>query len=124
MKKIISENVKDLVLDIGLFGTIKIKDRKAVYQPCEKMKSSNIFGQKKTTIKSLFQKEQLPKKLPTLNESGKLPPADSSFSESVTKMPIQKLKQPQEMEKSVLNHSIIDKFSGTFRISEEAEQGG
>ena len=67
LKKIISENVKDLVLDIGLFGTIKIKDRKAIYQPCEKMKSSNVFGQKKTTIKSLFQKEQLPKKLPTLN---------------------------------------------------------
>lgn len=26
------------------------------------------------------------------------------------------------MEKSVLNHSIVDKFSGTFRISEEADQ--
>lgn len=39
-------------------------------------------------------------------------------------MPIQKLKQPPEMEKSVLNHSIVDKFSGTFRISEEAEQNG
>jgi hypothetical protein len=48
--------VKDLILDIGLFGTIKIKDRKAVHFPCEKMKTSNIFGQKKTTIKSLFQK--------------------------------------------------------------------
>lgn len=48
--------MKDLVLDIGLFGSIKIKDRKAVHQPCEKMKTSNVFGQKKTTIKSLFQK--------------------------------------------------------------------
>ncbi len=56
VRKIISENVKDLTLDIGLFGTIKIKDRKAVHQPCEKVKSNNIFGQKKTTIKSLFQK--------------------------------------------------------------------
>lgn len=34
IRKIISENIKDLVLDIGLFGTIKIKDRKAVHQPC------------------------------------------------------------------------------------------
>jgi hypothetical protein len=93
LKKIISENVKDLVLDIGLFGTIKIKDRKAIYQPCEKMKTSNVFGQKKTTIKSL--QNQLPKKLPTLNESGKLPPVDNSFTESVTKMPLPKLKQPQ-----------------------------
>lgn len=59
--------MKDLVLDIGVFGTIKIKDRKVIHQPCEKLKSSNIFGQKKTTIKSLFQKEQLHKKLPTLH---------------------------------------------------------
>ena len=86
--------MKDLVLDIGLFGTIKIKDRKASFQPCEKMKSSHSFNQKKTTIRSL-QKEQFPKKLPTLNESGKLPPADSSFNESVTKMTVPKLKSPQ-----------------------------
>jgi len=67
VKKIIGDNVKDLTLDIGLFGTIKIKDRKAFHQPCEKIKNSSALGQKKTTIKSLFQKEQLPKKLPTLN---------------------------------------------------------
>lgn len=67
IKKVIGENIKDLVLDVGLFGTIKIKDRKAVHNPCEKLKSSNVFGQKKTTIKSLFQKEQVPKKLPSLN---------------------------------------------------------
>lgn len=67
IKKIISENVKDLTLDLGLFGVIRIKDRRAIHQPCEKIKSGPGFGQKKTTIKSLFQKEQLPKKLPTLN---------------------------------------------------------
>lgn len=65
----------------------------------------------------------MPKKLPTLNESGKLPPADSSFAESV-KVPAPKLTKGQDMDKSSLNHSIIDKFSGTFRISEEADQNG
>lgn len=69
IKKIISENVKDLTLDFGLFGVLKIKERKAVHQPCEKIKTGANLGHKKTTIKSLFQKEQLPKKLPTLNDS-------------------------------------------------------
>lgn len=113
----IGEHVKDLVLDIGLFGVIKVKDRRAIHQPCEKIKTSIAFGQKKTTIKSLFQKEQMPKKLPTLNETGKLPPAEGSFMDSIPKLPNQKLKQPQDMEKSMLNHSIVDKLSGTFRLA-------
>lgn len=120
IKKIISEHVKDLVLDIGIFGVIKIKDRKVVHQPCEKVKASNAFGQKKTTIKSLFQKEQMHKKLPTLADSAKLP--ESSFIESLPKLPNVKPKQQaqQDLSQSVLNHSIVDKLSNTFRISEEA----
>ena len=59
--------MKELCLDIGLFGTIKIKDRKAAHHPCEKVKSTNAFGHKKTTIKSLLNKDQAPKKLPALN---------------------------------------------------------
>ena len=34
IRKVISENVKDLTLDLGLFGTLKIKDRKSVHHPC------------------------------------------------------------------------------------------
>ena len=119
IKKIVSENVKDLTLDIGLFGTIKIKERKAFHQPCEKVKSGHGFGQKKATIKSLFQKEQMPKKLPTLNESGfaKLP--DNSFNESQSKMPPAKFRAKEEVDKSTLNRSIVDKYSGTFRMQEE-----
>ena len=118
IKKIISENVKDLTLDIGLFGTIKIKDRRVVHQPCEKIKNGHGFGQKKTTIKSLFQKEQLPKKLPTLNESthGKLP--ENSFMESQSKMPAPRLRPHPDMDKSSLNKSQIDKYSSTFRMGE------
>jgi dynein heavy chain len=123
LKKIINENVKDLVLDIGFLGTIKVKDRKATHHPCEKMKSSNVFGHKKTTIKSLFQKEQMPKKLPTLNEPIKLLPADTIPNESLGKTSGVKPKPGQDMEKSALNHSIIDKLSNTFRISDEEQSG-
>ena len=76
------------------------------------------MGHKKTTIKSLFQKEQLPKKLPTLNESmGEKKGNESSINESFAKMQAAKLKTNQEMERSGLNHSIVDKFSGTFRVA-------
>lgn len=33
IKRIISENPKDLLLDLSLFGRIKIKDRKATHEP-------------------------------------------------------------------------------------------
>ena len=56
MRKIISENIKDLIMDIGIFGSIKTKDRKVIHQPCEKTKSNNAFTHKKTTIKSLLHK--------------------------------------------------------------------
>ena len=119
IKKVISENVKDLTLDIGLFGIIKIKERTVVHQPTEKVKTGHGFGQKKTTIKSLFQKEQMPKKLPTLNESthGKLP--ENSFVESYSKMPATKLRPHQDLDKSGINKSQLDKYSSTFRMSEE-----
>jgi hypothetical protein len=56
MKKLISENPKELLIDLSLFGKIKIKDRKIVHEPTEKIKGSGIVGAKKTTIKSLVQK--------------------------------------------------------------------
>lgn len=96
IKKVITENTKDLTLDLGLFGTLKIKDRKAFHQPCEKIKTGANLGQKKTTIKSLFQKEQLPKKLPTLNESmGEKKINDSSLNESISRFQGGKLKTNQ-----------------------------
>jgi hypothetical protein len=57
-------------LILGYLELSKLKIGKLFIIPCEKIKSSNIFGQKKTTIKSLFQKEQIPKKLPSLNNQG------------------------------------------------------
>lgn len=66
IKKIIAENPKDLLIDMSQFGKLRIKDRRVVHEPNEKPKSSSITTFKKTTIKSLLQKEY-PKKLPTLN---------------------------------------------------------
>jgi hypothetical protein len=40
------------------------------------------------------------------------------MNESLSRLQPSKLK-PQELEKSGLNHSIVDKFSGTFRVPEE-----
>lgn len=124
IKKVVGENVKDLNLDIGLFGSIRIKDRRAVHYPCEKVKSGHGFGQKKATIKSLFQKEQMPKKLPTLNESGfeKLP--DNSFNESQSKLPAHRPRAAHDLDKSTLNRSIVDKYSGSFRMQDEPEVQG
>jgi hypothetical protein len=53
---------------LSQFGKIRIKDRKVVHEPNEKPKPANMSSFKKTTIKSLMQKDH-PKKLPTLNES-------------------------------------------------------
>ena len=65
MKKVISENPKELLIDLSQFGKLRIKDRKVTHEPNEKPKSSNISTFKKTTIKSLMQKDH-PKKLPAL----------------------------------------------------------
>jgi hypothetical protein len=56
------------LLDLSHFGKIKIKDRRIFHEPNEKPKSSQGTTLKKTTIKSLMQRDG-PKKLPTLNES-------------------------------------------------------
>lgn len=65
IKKIIAENPKDLLIDMSQFGKLRIKDRRVMHEPNEKPKSSSISTFKKTTIKSLLQKDY-PKKLPTL----------------------------------------------------------
>ena len=69
LKKIIAENPKELLIDLSLFGKIKIRDRKIYHYPSEKAKNSGLITNKKTTIRSLLSKDQIPKKLPTLNES-------------------------------------------------------
>lgn len=86
IKRIISENPKELLLDLSLFGRIKIKDRRIIHEPSQKAKSSSIITSKKTTIRSLLSKEQLPKKLPTLNDSAQnLPKLEGSFNDSFSK---------------------------------------
>ncbi len=69
IKRIISENPKDLLIDLSLFGRIKIKDRNITHEPSEKAKTGSAIVTKKTTIRSLLSKDQIPKKLPTLNDS-------------------------------------------------------
>jgi len=72
---------------MSLFGTIKIKERKVVHFASEKAKTSGITGPKKTTIKSLLQKETVPKKLPKLGgepDNGKKN-ADYSMNDSFSK---------------------------------------
>lgn len=91
IKKIISENPKDLLIDLSLFGKIKIKDRKIIHYPSEKAKTSGVISNKKTTIRSLLSKDQVPKKLPTLNDSAQnLPKLESSFNESFSKYQVDK----------------------------------
>lgn len=127
LKKIISENTKELLIDLSLFGRLKIKDRKVIHEPSEKAKTSSIVANKKTTIRSLLSKDQMPKKLPTLNDSTQnLPKLESSFNDSFSKYQIEKplLKSKAalpEKEKSGLEHSIVDKLSEKFRINEEGE---
>lgn len=85
-----------------------------------------MIASKKTTIKSLLSKEQLPKKLPTLNESGNGEgigeKKDSSFNDSFSKYQLEKPNKSKisPMEKSGLDYSIVDKLSEKFRISEES----
>lgn len=125
MKKIISENPKDLLIDLSLFGKIKIKDRKIIHYPSEKSKNSAIITNKKTSIRSLLSKDQIPKKLPTLNDSAQnLPKIESSFNESFSKYQVDKtvlgknkLSSTDKQEKSGLDHSIVEKLSEKFRIN-------
>ena len=86
IKKIISENPKELLIDLSLFGKLKIRDRKITHFPSEKGKTSGVVSHKKTTIRSLLSKEPVPKKLPTLNDSAQnLPKLEGSFNESFSK---------------------------------------
>jgi dynein heavy chain len=132
LKKIIAENPKDLLIDLSLFGKIKIKDRKIYHYPSEKAKNSGLITNKKTTIRSLLSKDQIPKKLPTLNDSAQnLPKLEGSFNDSFSKyqiekpLPLQKNKLSatgEKAEKSGLDHSIVDKLSEKFRINEEGDE--
>ena len=91
IKKAISENPKDLLIDLSLFGKIKIKDRHITHEPPEKAKTVSAIVTKKTTIRSLLSKDQLPKKLPTLNDSAQnLPKLEGSFNESFSKYQLEK----------------------------------
>lgn len=131
IKRIISENPKDLLLDLSLFGRIKIKDRRVTHEPSEKAKTGSAIVTKKTTIRSLLSKEQIPKKLPTLNDSAQnLPKLEGSFNESFSKYQIEKpllrsklggAVDKEKQEKSQLDHSIVDKLSEKFRINETGE---
>jgi len=50
-----------------------------------------VITTKKTTIRSLLSKDQLPKKLPTLNDSANnLPKLESSFNDSFSKYQLDK----------------------------------
>lgn len=117
IKRIIGENYKELLLDLSLFGKLKIKDRKIVHYPSEKAKTSGTITSKKTTIRSLLSKDQVPKKLPTLNDSAQnLPKLEGSFNESFSKYQQDKpllgrSKLGEKGEKSQLDHSIVEKLS-------------
>jgi nucleoid DNA-binding protein len=127
IKRIVSENPKDLLLDLSLFGRIKVKDRRIIHEPSEKAKTGSAIVTKKTTIRSLLSKDQIPKKLPTLNDSAQnLPKLEGSFNESFSKYQIEKpvLKSKlsgqvdkEKQERSQLDHSIVDKLSEKFRIN-------
>lgn len=131
IKRIISENPKDLLLDLSLFGRIKVKDRRITHEPSEKAKTGSAIVTKKTTIRSLLSKEQIPKKLPTLNDSAQnLPKLEGSFNESFSKYQLEKpllrsklsgAVDKEKQEKSQLDHSIVDKLSEKFRINEAGE---
>ena len=91
IKKIISENPKELLIDLSLFGKIKIKDRRITHFAPEKGKSGSAVVSKKTTIRSLLSKESIPKKLPTLNDSAQnLPKLEGSFNDSFSKYQVDK----------------------------------
>ena len=92
IKRIIGENPKDLLIDLSLFGKIKIKDRKITHYPSEKGKTGSAVANKKTTIRSLLSKEPVPKKLPTLNDSAQnLPKLEGSINDSFSKYQMEKL---------------------------------
>jgi len=74
------------LIDLSLFGRLKIRDRKIIHTPLEKGKSGSNAPYKKTTIRSLLSKEPIPKKLPTLNDSTQnLPKLEGSFNDSFSK---------------------------------------
>jgi hypothetical protein len=80
-----------LLLDLSLFGKLKIKDRRIVHFPSEKAKAGGVVASKKTTIRSLLSKEAIPKKLPTLNDSTQnLPKLEGSFNDSFSKYQLEK----------------------------------
>lgn len=107
------------MIDLSLFGKLKIKDRKIVHVPSEKGKSASSAANKKTTIRSLLSKEPIPKKLPSLNDSAQnLPKLEGSFNDSFGKYQMErptlgrpKLSATDKGEKSGLDHSIVEKLS-------------
>lgn len=114
-----------MLIDLSLFGKLKIKDRRIVHIPSEKGKSGSSAPNKKTTIRSLLSKEPIPKKLPTLNDSAQnLPKLEGSFNDSFSKYQMEKpplgrpkLSNTEKGEKSGLDHSIVEKLSEKFRIN-------
>ena len=57
---------KEVIIDLGLIGKLKLKDRKIDFTPIEKQKMTPSMVKSKITVRGLLEREEKPKRLPKL----------------------------------------------------------
>lgn len=104
---------KEVTIDLGLIGKLKLKDRKIDFVPIEKQKQTPSMIKSKITVRGLMEREEKPKRLPKLDADSKIKPIEGVFDKPKTRLGEAANKD------TILNPgntlSLVSKISHTFR---------